>query len=167
MPGQTPTSSSPIQAEINQPYWVGKTKKCQVCLENSSLPVFSIHASNCLSERVMDSLSAQESPPEKLKTISEFTLDDRLLQLNKFEVLMFTPTQVKEFNEKFTEKKVVQDESLFNIYHSSCLLFLLRLNLSGGCWLTKLFLMFPRKNNLESKTSQLKKIDLIPHLQHG
>ena len=40
------------------------------------------------------------------------------MQLNKFEVVMMTPLQVKEFNEKIKEKRVVQDEPLFNSWLS-------------------------------------------------
>ena len=49
-----------------------------------------------------------------LKTVPEFSIDERIIQLNKFEVLMLTPLQVKEFNEVFVQKDVVYAEPLFN-----------------------------------------------------
>ena len=46
--------------------------------------------------------------------ISKFSLDDRITQLNKFEVLLLTLIQVKEFNEVFSAKKLDVKEPLFH-----------------------------------------------------
>ena len=43
----------------------------------------------------------------KLKTVPEFTIDDRITNLNKFEVGLLTPPQVKEFNEVFTGRDII------------------------------------------------------------
>ena len=49
----------------------------------------------------------------KLKTVPEFTIDDRITHLNKFEVGLLTPPQIKEFNEVFTGRDILYEEPLF------------------------------------------------------
>ena len=56
---------------------------------------------------------AAPSPSNQLKSLPTFTVDDRLTQLNKFEVLLLTPSQISEFNKLYEEKKFDVLEPLF------------------------------------------------------
>ena len=97
------------------------TRKCSTCLKVIPVSVFSIHTSMCTTPTTSTTPTTTQDitvspviPEDKLKSVPEFNLDERIIQLNKFEVLLLTPDQVKEFNQKFSEKKVIQDEPLFN-----------------------------------------------------
>ena len=118
MPSSSHLTSTPIEA-VKKTYWSGQTKLCPTCSKIIPLSVFSIHARTCshkieVSPATIAPASAPETPPHKLDTVPKFTLDERLIQLNKFEVLMLNPAQVKEFNENLQKKQVVHDEPLFN-----------------------------------------------------
>ena len=59
----------------------------------------------------------QSKPAEAtLVTVQEFTLDDRIIQLQKYEVLMLTPSQVLEFNSLFSAKKFDIGEPLYHCW---------------------------------------------------
>ena len=72
----------------------------------------SIHVAMC-STKVLEN-NAAAGPLNNLKTVPELSIDERIIQLNKFEVLMLTPLKVKEFNEVFIQKDVVHAEPPFN-----------------------------------------------------
>ena len=48
-------------------------------------------------EPITNPVEPANNPRPALATIQEFSLDDRLTQLQKYEVLMLSPNQVKEF----------------------------------------------------------------------
>ena len=119
----------PESSQESSPYWYGKTQICPGCDQRIMKDLFSIHSENCGSvkgnecvEMSTDSsnlvdmsggqLAVEENrdvsaPTEEitLSSIPSYTLDDRTDQLEKFEVLLLTKAQVKEFNEMFIKKE--------------------------------------------------------------
>ena len=79
------------------PYWQGKVQTCPGCDRRILQRFFSIHTQSCKPAEVQPVMV--DSTPAKtgtqLETLPEFSLDDRTNQLNKFEVLLLTPNQVK------------------------------------------------------------------------
>ena len=108
----TPLASTHMPSVEKQPYWIGQTQKCPSCSKIIPANVMSIHVAMC-SPPVLEN-NAAAGPINNLKTVPEFSIDERIIQLNKFEVLMLTPIQMKEFNELFVQKDVVHAEPLFN-----------------------------------------------------
>ena len=49
----------------------------------------------------------------ELKTMEKFSTSDRLVHLNKYEVLMLTPSQVEEFRDNFEKRNFKIQEPLF------------------------------------------------------
>ena len=49
----------------------------------------------------------------ELKTMPKFSTDERIIHLNKFEVLMLTPNQLEEFRENFSKRRFKIDEPMF------------------------------------------------------
>ena len=49
----------------------------------------------------------------ELKTVPKFSTDDRIIHLNKFEVLMLTPDQLEEFRQNFSKRNFKIDEPMF------------------------------------------------------
>ena len=113
-----PMVSSQVQSSSVEtiPPRIGQTQKCPTCSKIIPSNVFSIHESYCvpvIPTPVQESHPTEETTTNTLKTVPEFTIDDRIVQLNKFEVLMLTPQQVKEFNELFSNKDVLHNEPIF------------------------------------------------------
>ena len=87
-----------------------------------------VHISNCslspLSEVVPASSSSPDSPissgsgqtEKSFKSLPDFSINDRKVHLNKFEVLLLTPEQVEEFSSKFTTDIRESSEPLYQAW---------------------------------------------------
>ena len=81
----------------SQPYWHGNTQVCLKCDRRILKKFFDTHTQSCNAMEISlntESGSKSETVPEsgtKLETVPQFSLDDRITQLNKFEVLLLTP----------------------------------------------------------------------------
>ena len=102
------------------PYWQGKVQTCPGCDRRILQRFFSVHTQSCKPAEVppvmVDSTPAKTGT--QLETVPEFSLDDRTNQLNKFEVLLLTPNQEKEFNSLFSAKKLDVNEPIFHSWLS-------------------------------------------------
>ena len=110
-----------------------KTRLCSKCSRIILVRFWELHSSNCKypvpptcplllplpvspvsqPEVAVTSPMTATSPPNQLLSVPEFSLDDRLTQLNKFEVLLLNKSQVLEFNDFYCKKKFDIGEPLF------------------------------------------------------
>ena len=106
----TMTPSEPTLEATSQPYWHGNTQLCLKCDRRILKKFFDTHTQSCNAIEIPLDIDSGT----KLDSVPQFSLDDRITQLNKFEVLLLTPIQVKEFNEIFSAKKFDVKEPLFH-----------------------------------------------------
>ena len=101
--------SSNLHELAKTPFWYKRTTVCANCSRRVLKEFLQMHQENC----------KQAGKPESpFETVPEFTLDDRAIQLNKFEVLLLTPPQVQEFNKFFSQKNFDVAEPLFHSWLS-------------------------------------------------
>ena len=67
-------------------------------------------------EPISNPVEPANNPRPALATIQEFSLDDRLTQLQKYEVLMLSPNQVKEFTALFEARQFNIPEPLYHCW---------------------------------------------------
>ena len=115
-----------------KPYWYKKTQICPTCEKRILKRLFKCHSQSCKPvEAPIQSMpedfippskgSNDSSPPSngtKLDSVPEFSLDERITHLNKFEVLLLNPTQVKEFNDLYSKKIFDVSEPIFHSWLS-------------------------------------------------
>ena len=118
----------PSQPEANGAYWAGQTTNCPNCDRRILSKFYDMHTSTCKPVGTPPTSypaapttplpkPTQSKPAEAtLVTVQEFTLDDRIIQLQKYEVLMLTPSQVLEFNSLFSAKKFDIGEPLYHCW---------------------------------------------------
>ena len=119
--GTEDNSPQPSQSETSGAYWAGQTMNCPNCERRLLTKFYDMHTSSC--KPAFDPAATplpkptQSKPTETtLVTVQEFTLDDRITQLQKYEVLMLTPSQVMEFNSLFSAKKFDIGELLYHCW---------------------------------------------------
>ena len=59
------------------------------------------------------SVPARLQPIQSLKSVSQLSVDEWIVQLHKFEVVMLTPNQIQEFNAAFEAKTLEHESPLF------------------------------------------------------
>ena len=110
----------PLSEVTPKPFWFGKTQICPNCDKRVLGRLMQRHSESC--KPVQISSNSQTSPLKISKTVleslPEFSLDDRITHLNKFEVLLLTPVQVKEFNDLYSKKKFDVQEPIFHSWLS-------------------------------------------------
>ena len=120
----------PPQSYTSGAYWAGYTMNCPNCDRRILNKFNDMHISTCKSVETSQTSNPaapttplpkpiRSKPPENettLVTVQKFTLDDRLNQLQKYEVLMLTPSQVLEFNSLFSAKKFDIGEPLYHCW---------------------------------------------------
>ena len=104
----------------NKPYWHGKTQICPNCDKRILNRFMECHSQSCKPVEIPSTPHSSSLPSNEtvLDSVPEFSLDDRITHLNKFEVLLLNPTQVKEFNEFFSKKKFDVKEPIFHSWLS-------------------------------------------------
>ena len=106
---EVPTIGSSNLDGLETPFWYGKTTLCPNCSRRISNDFLQMHQKGC---------KQAEKIKSPFETVPELTLDDRAIQLNKFEVLLLTPPQVQEFNKFFLQKNFDVTEPLFHSWLS-------------------------------------------------
>ena len=125
-PHQSPLELSLHQESLdrnskNIPYWTGCTQVCGGCDRRILTKFYDMHTSSCISAaattepKTNPTELATETRPTLL-TVQEFSLDDRLRQLQKYEVLMLSSGQVKEFTAMFETKQFNIPEPLYHCW---------------------------------------------------
>ena len=130
-PFQSSSHQSPLDLSSSQeslqniskttPYWTGQTRVCSGCDKRILSKFYDIHTSSCIpvvatAEPITNPVKPATDPRPALSTIQEFSLDDRLSQLQKYEVLMLSPNQVKEFTAMFEAKQFNIPEPLYHCW---------------------------------------------------
>ena len=103
------------------PYWTGNTQVCSGCDRRILSKFYDIHISSCMPvvatpEPITNPVEPANNPRPALATIQEFSMDDRLTQLQKYEVLMLSPNQVKEFTALFEARQFNIPEPLYHCW---------------------------------------------------
>ena len=86
-------------------YWQGKTTVCESCSRRILNKFLVLHREACKRDL---------QPKPDLETIPVFSLQEKVVQLNKFEVVLLTQVQLQEFNKCFSQKKYDIMEPLFH-----------------------------------------------------
>ena len=131
------TVDDPTEADVpsSDREWM-KIKKCPQCLRGIPAAVFNIHFSTCRKpnqqsneivapfDAITESVEKDNqetattgqneiSPDNTFATVPKFSLSERLVMLNKFEVLLLTSEQIQEFNKFFKERKLHLEEPVY------------------------------------------------------
>ena len=101
-------SSQSIPVSSSQsipPPWLGQTQICKVCSKRILNSIKEIHMKIHSDSSSGDKTNKEILSKESFKTIPDFSIEERKLQLTKFEVLLMTPAQKEEFDKIFEDKR--------------------------------------------------------------
>ena len=118
-PDNVSSDVSPPSTSANDAfYWKGQTMKCPNCDKIVFKKFLNLHTESCKAPSADTAKTPVSKHQTTLETVPQFSFDDRLTQLNKFEVLLLTQAQVAEFNKLFLAKKFDISEALFHSWLS-------------------------------------------------